>query len=126
MALLFTIRLTDNIIKKRAPQGHMFRIDSVSFSNKVALPGAFIYLLDRWFPSNITDVVGVDVNNVLASMDITLAGQNHLVDNINETAKYLTFGKTDAGTCNTNVSVYGAFVKASKLQLIVEWLRRFS
>lgn len=126
MGLLYNLRLTDNVIKRRAPPGLMFRIDGVSFSNKTALAGAFVYLVDRWFPQNISDSVGVDVANILAAMDITLAGQNHMVNNINEKAKYITLAKTDAASCNTVVAIYGEFVKASRVELIVEFLRRFS
>lgn len=126
MTLLYTVNLTDNIVRLRAPPGFSHRIDAVNFSNKTALAAAFMYIIDRWFPVSIVDTVGVNVSNVIASMDLTIAGQNHFVDSINQKSKYLTVAKTDAGTSNCVVSIYGDFVKATRTELIVEWLRRFS
>lgn len=122
--LLFTLNLTDLVIRRKAPPNQMYNITGLSFANKTALASAFVYVVDRWFPSNITDNVGVGVNNVLGAMDLTTPGQNFSISGIDHKTKFVSIAKTDAGACNVVVSVYGEIIPASKIQLIIEWFRK--
>lgn len=121
--LLFTLRLTDDVIRRKAPPNMMYQVDAVSFSNKTAIAAAFGYVVDRWFPSNIGDTVGTDVNNILAAMDLTGTG-NFMVNNIDHKTKFISVAKTDAATSNLSVSIYGKIIPASRIQLIIEWFRK--
>lgn len=119
---IFSVRYTGalEIIRKRAPKNHMYRVGSIVFTNQIAI-ASNLYLITRKVPfdktslSHLDDIVGAFETSNLVNFEIT---------DIDEITKYITIGQTASVAVAVVITVYGDIIKATKIELIIEWFRR--
>ena len=121
--LLVNAIFTDNPEQFKAPTGMMYKVESVHIINLTAEAGTLLYLQDfNIHPNNVTDNAGSQ-NNWLAIHECDSIHSSFTQD-INEKTKFLIVQKNSATTINARITVYGKLVKASRLELLVEWFRK--
>lgn len=121
MPLLFAGNLTDAVIRYKAPRNMMFNVESVACSVSTALATNYVIVTTRWLEDEIVD--STTLADVIAAFASDLQ-ENFEIININETAKYLSIGKTNAGSIDAMVLIYGTIKRATKMDLLIEWFRR--
>lgn len=120
--LLISVVMDDKVIRRRAPQGFMYQIDSIKLSNGIALAG-FAFVSPYEYEDEIDDIFANVARDFLVTMDMNLTG-NIEFTNIDTKTKYLSFGKDIANSCKVGISVYGKLVKGTRTELIMEFLRK--
>lgn len=117
---LFSANLLDNLIRRRAPKGMLYQIEAIHLAITVVLASNYIRVKSDWV-RDISDQVSRNFR--IADFDTTIAG-NYYLNNLEERTKFITVGKSNAGSLDAEITFYGKLVKGTKVELIMEWFRK--
>ena len=133
MAILtrFVFRGTDEVIVRRARAGYLYFVEGIQLTFQTAVDNN-VYILDRWMKHSSSPVIGATTTNltpsIIASFNnevTTDQNKTHYVGpGINHLTKYLSVAYETSQAVTFAAVVYGKFVKATKSDLIWEFITK--
>lgn len=124
MPVLISTTFVDQFQRFKAPRHMMYKISSIHFSVAIALAANQILVFSRELtPTGIPDDFTTSRDSVIAVKSTEAIGDFQVMD-INEKAKIITVGKDNSGVTNAIVTIYGELIRATKVELIIEWFRK--
>jgi len=119
--LLISEEFVDNAVRFKAPSGMMYHITGISYSNRSST-SQFVMVFDQLLEDEVVDATSrLSPISAFACGD---AGANLMVNNLDHKTKFITIAKTTSTGTGVFVCIYGDLVKATQLQLLMEWFRK--
>lgn len=120
--LIYAKEFIDNKIQTRAPKGMIYKVENITVTIKTALADNYIFIFSRELPQGTTDST-TSRSNLLGVVSTALTATFEITG-VNEKAKVISVAKEQAGSCAAFIMVYGEIVKATRRELILEWIRK--
>lgn len=102
----------------------MYKIWDIHFSIDAG-GSSLVFVIPYLIPESITGAFDPDRKEILAVMPTDIAGQQADFNfTEGEETKYVTIGRANNTNQTTWIVIHFTLVKASKVDLIIEWFRR--